>query len=51
MEKRKWENINVETSLLGFGAMRLKTINNESLLVSADGSSNININGIVDIVK
>ena len=29
MEKRKWENINVETSLLGFGAMRLKTINNE----------------------
>lgn len=29
----------------------LKTINNESLLVSADGSSNININGIVDIKK
>ena len=25
MEKRKWQNINVETSLLGFGAMRLKT--------------------------
>ena len=29
MEKRKWYNKNMETSLLGFGAMRLSTINGE----------------------
>ena len=29
MEKRKWYNTGIETSLLGFGAMRLKTINGE----------------------
>lgn len=29
MEKRKWYNKNITTSLLGFGAMRLKTINGE----------------------
>ena len=29
MEKRKWQKNNVETSLLGFGAMRLKTIDGQ----------------------
>lgn len=29
MEKRKWYDKNIETSLLGFGAMRLKTIDGE----------------------
>lgn len=29
MEKRKWYNTNIETSLLGFGAMRLKTVDGE----------------------
>ncbi len=29
MEKRKWYSKNIKTSLLGFGAMRLKTINGE----------------------
>lgn len=27
METRKWDKINIETSLLGFGCMRFKTIN------------------------
>lgn len=29
MEKRKWYDKNIETSLLGFGAMRLKTVDGE----------------------
>jgi predicted aldo/keto reductase-like oxidoreductase len=29
MEYRKWDNKNIKTSLLGFGAMRLKTVNGE----------------------
>ena len=29
MEKRKWYNTGIETSLLGFGAMRLKTVDGE----------------------
>ena len=29
MEKRKWEKIGIETSLLGFGCMRFKTVNGE----------------------
>ncbi|MCK9471228.1 MAG: aldo/keto reductase [Bacilli bacterium] len=29
MEYRKWDKVNLKTSLLGFGAMRLKTINGE----------------------
>ena len=29
MEKRKWYDKDIETSLLGFGAMRLKTVNGE----------------------
>src|SRR5690554_5791663 len=29
MEFRKWDKLKIKTSLLGFGAMRLKTINGE----------------------
>ena len=29
MEKRKWEKLGIETSLLGYGCMRFKTINGE----------------------
>lgn len=29
MKKRKWDKLGIETSLLGFGCMRLKTVNGE----------------------